>query len=120
LNDTFAPPRPLCTDALAVFERHAERLYREGRWTSTDTELLAVFAETLVLYRAFWKDIEDHGTLIPGRDGGMVKNPSLTGLHTTRADLIRLSRNVPLFPQKGDVDGGAYVDRLLTEVMEKK
>jgi hypothetical protein len=32
--DTFSPPRPPCADALVVFERHAERLYREGRWTS--------------------------------------------------------------------------------------
>jgi phage terminase small subunit len=117
LNNTFTPPRPLCRDALVVFERHSERLYREGRWTSIDTELLAVFAETLVLYRAFWKDVEDLGTLIPGRDGGHVKNPSLTGLHTSRADLIRLSRAIPLFSHKGDVDGGAYVDRLLNEVM---
>ena len=89
MKDTFAPPRRLGAAALAVFERHAERLYREGRWSTADTELLAVFAETLVLYLAFWKDVEDLGTLIPGRDGFMVKNPSLTCLHTSRADLIR-------------------------------
>lgn len=119
MKDTFAPPRPLCTDALTVFERHAERLYREGRWAAVDTELLAVFAETLVLYQAFWKDIEEHGTLTPGRDGGLVKNPSLTGLHTSRADLIRLSRAVPLFTHKGDVDGGEYVEQLLAEAMQR-
>ncbi|MGO9349919.1 MAG: P27 family phage terminase small subunit [Mycobacterium sp.] len=118
MKDTFAPPRRLGAAALAVFERHAERLYREGRWSTADTELLAVFAETLVLYLAFWKDVEDLGTLILGRDGFMVKNPSLTGLHTSRADLIRLSRATKLFANSGDNDDGAYVDRLLQEVMQ--
>jgi phage terminase small subunit len=116
LNDTFAPPRPLCPAALAVFERHVARIYREGRWAAIDTELLAVFAESLTLYQAFWQDVENLGTLIAGRDGGMVKNPSLSGLHTVRADLIRLSRAIPLFTHKADNDG-AYVDRLLQEVM---
>jgi phage terminase small subunit len=116
VNDTFAPPRPLCASALAVNERHAARIYREGRWGAIDTELLAIFAESLVLYQAFWADIEKDGTVIPGRDGGVVKHPSLTGLNSTRGDLIRLSRAIPLVAGKPDTEG-ANVDRFLADLM---
>ncbi|AKK28708.1 P27 family phage terminase small subunit [Mycobacterium sp. EPa45] len=117
MTDSFEPPRRLGREAAAVFDRHAQRLYRDGLWPSANRELLAVFAETLVLYQAFWADIEEHGTLVSGRDGGLVKNPSLSGLQATRGDLIRLSRAIPLHPPARPGDATDYVDRLLSEVL---
>jgi hypothetical protein len=47
MNDIFAPPRPLCADAAVVFERHAERIHKEGRervavlWAGADRVVLS-------------------------------------------------------------------------------
>ena len=85
------PPRPLSLPARQVWDRHAERIYREGRWNTADLELLAVFCETLELYLRFKADIDDHGTLVQGRTlQEKVRNPSLMGLAQARADLGRV------------------------------
>ena len=118
MNDSFTRPRSLCREAQKVFDRHAQRLYREGMWPSANRELLAVFCESLVLYQAFWAGVEEHGTLISGRDKGLVKNPILSGLQAIRGDLIRLSRAISLYPAaRPGEDSAQYVDRLLGEVL---
>jgi phage terminase small subunit len=115
----FPPPRPLDRVALAVWDRHAERIWREGRWPAVDTELLAVFAETIDLYLRFKADVDRHGTLVPGRtDSELVRNPSLMGLGQCRADLVRLARQIPLTaPRVAGADSGADIDRFLADVM---
>lgn len=117
---TFPPPRPLNSAALAVWDRHAARIWREGRWAAADQELLAVFAETIALYLQFREDVDRDGTLVQGRSlQERVRHPSLMGLSQCRADLVRLARQIPLMPPAAaPADAGADVDAFLAEVLE--
>jgi phage terminase small subunit len=91
-------------------------LYGEGRWAVIDQDLLALYAETQELYLRFKQDIDDHGTLVQGRTlQERVKNPSLVGLSNARADLIRLSKSIPLVHPDPDVSGAA-LDSWLKEI----
>lgn len=109
------PPRPLRAAAKKIWKRNAERIHSEGRWSMVDHELLAVWSETLALYLQFTVDVEKFGTLVQGRSQQeQVRNPSLMGLAQARADLVRLSKAVPLVdPNTGDADEFAETERLL-------
>jgi phage terminase small subunit len=92
-TDLDGPPRPLSIAARQVWDRHARRIYGEGRWAVVDHDLLCLYAETLELYLRFKADIDDHGTLVQGRTlQERVKNPSLQGLSNARADMVRLAK----------------------------
>jgi phage terminase small subunit len=101
--------------ARQVWDRIAERIWREGRWSSVDLELLAVFAETLELYLKLQDDVITYGTLVQGRSlQERVRNPSLMGLAQARADLARYARQIPLMPPLTDADPeGEDVDRII-------
>lgn len=101
------PPRLLNSVALEVWHRHAKRISGENRLSVIDHDQLALYAETYSLYRAFWTDIENDGTVVKGRDGATVKHPSLSGLNSCRADLLRLARAIPLVSPKPDLSRAA-------------
>jgi phage terminase small subunit len=105
--------------ARQVWDRHAQRIHSEGRWQLIDHDLLCVYSETLELYLRFKKDIDEHGTLVTGRSAQeRVKNPSLVGLASARADLIRLSRVIPMVDPKPDRTSAvvdAFIDELLSD-----
>ena len=109
------PPRPLSLAARQVWDRNAERIWLEGRWDTTDRELLAVFCETMELYQRFMDDVNAHGTLVQGRTlQEKVRNPSLMGLAQARADLARYARQIPLMPPPTAADAERdEIDRLL-------
>jgi phage terminase small subunit len=80
--------------------------------------MLALYAETVELYLRFKSDIDTHGTLVTGRSAQeQVRNPSLMGLSQCRADLIRLSKAVPLVSNKADA-AGAELDHFIEEIMK--
>jgi phage terminase small subunit len=118
----FEPPRQLSIMARQVFDRHAQRIHAEGRWQLIDHDLLCVYAETLELYLRFKRDVDDYGTLVQGRSAQeRVKNPSLVGMAQARADLIRLSRVIPIAdpkPDRSSVIIDAYIDELINDVVE--
>jgi hypothetical protein len=69
------------------------------------------------LYLRFKKDVDDYGTVVQGRTlQEKVRNPSLTDQAQARADLIRLSRVIPLVDPKPDMEG-LEVDQFLQEIM---
>jgi phage terminase small subunit len=71
----------------------------------------------LELYLRFLRDINDHGTLVQGRTlQEKVRNPSIMGLASARADLIRLSKCIPLMDPKPDRDG-AFADAFIDEML---
>lgn len=116
-DDDFLPPRPLSIAARQVWDRHAKRIHAEGRWPTIDHDQLCTYAETLELYLRFKRDIDDHGTLVQGRTlQEKVRNPSIMGLASARADLIRLSKVIPLVDPKPDRDG-AFVDSYIDEML---
>jgi phage terminase small subunit len=116
-EDEFQPPRPLTLVARQVWDRHAKRIHAEGRFQLVDHDQLCTYAETLELYLRFKKDIDDHGTLVQGRTlQEKVRNPSLMGLAQARADLIRLSKVIPLVNTKPDLSGAA-LDSWLDDLM---
>lgn len=113
----FSPPIPLSIAARRTWDRHAERIHAEGRWTAVDHDLLAVYCQTLEMYLRLKQDIDDHGTLVQGRTlQDKVRNPSMMGMANARADLIRLSKAVPLVNPKFDADG-VEIDKFLEEIM---
>lgn len=113
----FTPPRPISLRARQTWQRHAERIHAEGRWSVVDHDLLCLYAETLELYEQFRSDVELHGTLVPARAAQeSVRNPSLMGLAQARTDLIRLAKSVPLVDPKPDKDGAA-VDAWIDEML---
>ena len=119
-DQEFEPPRPLSIMARQVYDRHAQRINLEGRWRIIDHDLLCVYAETLELYLRFKKDVDDFGTLVQGRTlQERVKNPSLVGMAQARADLIRLSRVIPIAdpqPDRAQQAIDAYIDELIADV----
>lgn len=74
-----------------------------------------LWAETADLYQRFLADVELHGTLVQGRGGVLVKNPSLAGLSGARDALVRIGRAIPL--STGQSGGLATVDEMIAEAM---
>jgi phage terminase small subunit len=95
-NDKPDPPMELNAAALAVWNRHAELITAQGRWTAINHDALALYARTLATADELQKAVDDAGVLISGRGGGLVRNPCLGPLAASRADLLRLARAVPL------------------------
>jgi P27 family predicted phage terminase small subunit len=111
------PPRLLDSVAREVWDRQAQRLYRDGRWHSIDHDLLCLFAETTALYLRIKSDVDERGILVPGRGDVVVRHPGLTPMAQARADLVRIAKAIPLVSPAAAADGfGAEVDRLLEEV----
>jgi phage terminase small subunit len=105
--------------ARQVWDRHIARIHAEGRYELIDHDQLCTYAETTELYLRFKKDIDDHGTLVRGRTlQEMVRNPSIMGLNQARADLIRLSRVIPLVDRSPR--DSAYVDAFIDELMDDR
>ncbi|EIU15265.1 phage terminase, small subunit [Mycobacteroides abscessus 5S-0422] len=110
-KDDLPPPRELTLPARRHFDRIARRIYGEGRWASIDVELLAVFAEALALYVECKHAVESHGVLVQGRtERELVRNPALTPMSQTRADLIRLAKAIPLAVHKPSDELDALLD----------
>jgi phage terminase small subunit len=100
-----------------VWDAHAGRIHSEGRWSTVDQDMLALYADTMELYFRFKADLDEHGTLVVGRSAQeRVRNPSLMGLAQARTDLIRLAKAVPLVDPKPDRDG-IETDRFLEEIL---
>jgi P27 family predicted phage terminase small subunit len=90
------PPTPLKPAALAIWNRHAQRIAAEGRMTVIDVDALMVYCRTLATYEELQSAVEDTGVLVTGRDGALVKNPVLPALASTRDSLLRAAKAVPL------------------------
>lgn len=105
--------------AREIWDRHAERIHGEGRWQLIDHDQLAMYCETAELYPRLKTDVETHGTLVQGRTlQEKVRKPSLMGFAQARADLIRMSRVIPLVGPKPDRDGAewdSFLDSMISD-----
>ncbi|MGO9035117.1 P27 family phage terminase small subunit [Mycobacterium sp.] len=116
-QQVFDPPRPLDPVARAVWDRQAQRLYRDGRWHGLDHDLVCLFAETTSMYLQLKADIDQRGMLVKGRGDVAVRHPGLTPLAQARADMLRIAKAIPLAVPAAQADNfGAEVDRLLDEI----
>lgn len=116
MSDEIDPPRPLSLPARTHWNRLSKRLHNEGRWPAICQDSLATYCETLALYLRLQADVELHGTLVQGRSAQeLVRNPSIIGLTSTRGDLIRLARLIPLAAPKAVDELGALIDTYLDE-----
>lgn len=115
----FNPPVPLSITARKTWDRHAQRIYSEGRWPIVNQDMLVVFCQTLELYEQCKAEIDAHGVLVQGRTTReLVRNPALTPLNQARASLVHLARAVPLVDPKPAHESAAfdaYLDELLAE-----
>ena len=70
----FTPPIPLRIASRKTWDRHAQRIHSEGRWSGVDQDLLAVFCETFELYQRCKAEIDNHGVLV--RRVGHLRRPT--------------------------------------------
>lgn len=115
----FTPPMPLSIHARRTWDRLAQRIHGEGRWNYVDHDLLCIFCQTLEYYERSKEQVDTHGILVRGsRNKDMVRNPALTPMGQFRADLIRLSRVIPIVNPKPD-QAGIEVDQFLESVFSE-
>lgn len=69
------PPEWLAGEALAEWGRLVPELDKLGLLTKVDRAALVVYCESWATYVAAAQGLEEHGPLVPGREGAVVKNP---------------------------------------------
>lgn len=110
------PPRPLSIASRQMFDRHAARVHEEGRWSVIDHDALATYCETVELYLACKRAVDEHGVLVRGRtEHERVKNPALTPMNQARAAATVLAKAIPLTNPDPD-HSGAAIDSWLKEM----
>lgn len=70
------PPADLAGEAFAEWCRITDYLERVGHIEMVDHAALVVYCSSWAAYDAARKAFEEHGPLVTGRDGGLVKNPA--------------------------------------------
>ena len=70
------PPADLVGEAFAEWCRVAAFLEKIGRIEKIDYAALVVYCSAWAMFDSARQAFEEHGPLIPGRDGGLVKNPA--------------------------------------------
>lgn len=70
------PPEWLSAEALAEWGRLVPELDRLGLLAKVDRAALVVYCESWAAYVASAQALEEHGPLVPGREGSVVKNPA--------------------------------------------
>ncbi|MBK3559323.1 phage terminase small subunit P27 family [Streptomyces sp. MBT56] len=70
------PPADLKGEALAEWGRIVPELDRLGLLTKVDRAYLVAYVESWASFNAAREALAEHGPLVAGRDGGLVKNPA--------------------------------------------
>lgn len=70
------PPADLKGEAFAEWSRITSYLAKVGQIESVDYAALVVYCSAWAMFDAARKAYEQHGPLVTGRDGGLVKNPA--------------------------------------------
>ncbi|MDM4721832.1 phage terminase small subunit P27 family [Micromonospora sp. WMMA1363] len=70
------PPADLTGEAFAEWARITAYLERVGRIEAVDYAALVVYCSAWALFDGARRALDDHGPLVVGRDGGLVKNPA--------------------------------------------
>ena len=114
------PPIPLSIAESKTWQYHTDRIRAEGRIKHIDLTLLAVFCQTLDVYRDCLEQIKSYGVLVQGRtERELVRSPALTPLNQARDALVKLSRAIPLTNPKPDTEG-EEIDSFLEELMGER
>ncbi len=70
------PPADLKGEAFAEWCRITAYLQKVGRVELVDYAALVVYVSAWAMFEDARRSFEEHGPLISGRDGGLVKNPA--------------------------------------------
>jgi P27 family predicted phage terminase small subunit len=92
------PPEGLSAAARIEFLRLAHDLYWAGLISSLDRDVLGVLADNLVLHREAMAEVERSGTLVRDRDGNVRKNPAVSVVRGTSAEIRVLAGQLGLTP----------------------
>jgi len=106
--------------ALGVWNRLVPDLVRKGVLTPWDTDSLAVFCDAVVRHREATRAVQEHGPLVEGQKGNLVRNPSIQIARDYADLMVKVGSRFGLTPgDRADLkiereasDGGA--DRLLS------
>lgn len=70
------PPDWIDADVRAVWDRTVDELTHMGVLTTADRDTLVVYCQAVVNHAQAAQLVAKSGTLLRGRDGGVVKNPA--------------------------------------------
>lgn len=71
------PPANLKGEAFAEWSRVTSFLEKQGKIETIDYAALVVYCSAWAMFNDARQAFDEHGSLVPGRDGGMVKNPAV-------------------------------------------
>lgn len=92
------PPMPLYGPASREWVRITPHLHSLGLLTDLDLTMLAAYCESWGRYCDAQAEVSEHGILIEGYRGGLVKNPAAQLVRDAFSDMIRLALEFGMTP----------------------
>lgn len=113
------PPADLSGEAFAEWARITTYLERVGRIESVDYAALVVYCSAWALFDGARRALDEHGPLVVGRDGGLVKNPAAQVMRDASDTMLKFGARFGFTPRDrqnlgiGVDDGGDDLDDAL-------
>jgi P27 family predicted phage terminase small subunit len=116
------PPADLKGEALAEWGRVVPELTRLGLVTVVDRAYLVAYCSAWATFEEARAAMQDHGPLVTGRDGNLVKNPSAQVMRDAADLMIKFGSRFGLSPsdrtrlsvEKPDDSGDAQILSLMS------
>lgn len=104
-----SPPADLKGEAFAEWCRITTYLEKVGRIEMVDYAALVVYCSAWAAFDDARQAMEEHGTLVTGRDGGLVKNPAAQIMKDSSAIMLNYGSRFGFTP-KDRVNLGILAD----------
>lgn len=90
--------------------------------STADRDALLAYCEAVVAHRMAAEAVHEHGALVVGASGSLIKNPALTAMHEAATQIARFAHHFGLTPSsrseirtgKARTSNGPSADRFLT------
>ncbi|MDM4718470.1 phage terminase small subunit P27 family [Micromonospora sp. WMMA1363] len=112
-----SPPADLRGEAFAEWSRITAYLERVGRIEAVDYAALVVYCSAWALFDSARRALDEHGPLVVGRDGGLVKNPAAQVMRDASDTMLKFGGRFGFTPRDrqnlgigADVEGGDDLD----------
>jgi len=97
-DKTCEPPPHLVGEAFAEWCRVAGPLYDIGVLTPLDRTYLSAYCESVGVYHDAMRVVEDRGIVVPGANGGFVKNPAYQVARDASDSMLKYGSRFGLSP----------------------
>ncbi|MEU8086324.1 phage terminase small subunit P27 family [Micromonospora sp. NPDC049101] len=93
------PPGDLKGEAFAEWSRITTYLEKVGRIEMVDYAALVVYCSSWQAFNDARLALEEHGTVVTGRDGGLVKNPAAQVMKDSSATMLNYGQRFGFTPK---------------------